>query len=251
MSVQGMELFKERFADFPDRYALIGGSACDLIVASRGLQFRRTKDLDIVILADRPAKDFAQTLWAFIGDGGYTCGWRNDNDVHFYRFTEPTDNAYPHMIELFARHPDFPLHNEDSEIGPLPLDEDVSSLSAILLNDAYYNFLTSGLDKVDGISIVDAAHIIPLKARAHIDLNDRKRNGQHVNSADLKKHKKDVMRLIAFVPAETHISLDPQIARDMQRFVAEMREENMRVDQLDIGMTLEQALDILEVIYKL
>ena len=57
MSVQGMELFKERFADFPDRYALIGGSACDLIFASRGLQFRRTKDLDIVILADRPAKD--------------------------------------------------------------------------------------------------------------------------------------------------------------------------------------------------
>ena len=59
------------------------------------------------------------------------------------------------------------------------------------------------------------------------------------------------MRLIAFVPAETHISLDPQIVRDMQRFVAEMREENMRVDQLDIGMTLEQALDILGVIYKL
>lgn len=120
MSVQGMELFKERFADFPDRYALIGGSACDLIFASRGLQFRRTKDLDIVILADRPAKDFAQTLWAFIGDGGYTCGWRNDNDVHFYRFTEPTDNAYPHMIELFARHLTFRFTTKTRKLDPFP-----------------------------------------------------------------------------------------------------------------------------------
>lgn len=251
MSVQGMDLFREKFADLSGQYALIGGSACDLIFANRGLQFRRTKDLDIVVLADRPAKEFAQALWAFIGDGGYTCGWRNDSDVHFYRFTEPLGNSYPHMVELFARHPDFSLRNEESEITPLSLDEDVSSLSAILLDDAYYDFLANGLDKIDGISIVDAAHIIPLKARAHIDLSDRKRSGRHVNDADLKKHKKDVLRLIAFIPAETRISLDSQIAGDMQRFVAEMRDEGMRVDQLDIGMTLEQALGTLEAIYRL
>lgn len=251
MSVRGMDVFKERFADFENHYALIGGSACDLIFSKQGLLFRATKDFDIVVLANRPAKEFAQTLWAFIKDGGYTCGWSNSDGVHFYRFTNPINDVFPHMIELFARHPDFPLHDEASEIAPLSLDKDVSSLSAILLNDAYYGFLTQGLDRVDGISVVDAAHIIPLKARAHVDLHDRKLAGQHVNEGDLKKHKKDVLRLIALIPRGIQIQLDQEIKDDMGRFVKEMRVDGVRVDQLGIGMTLEQALIVLEAVYRL
>lgn len=155
------------------------------------------------------------------------------------------------MIELFARHPDFPLHNEASEITPLPLDDDVSSLSAILLDNAYHNFLTQGLTQIDGVSIVDAAHIIPLKARAHVDLHDRKNAGQHVNSVDLKKHKKDILRLIPFVLTGEKVMIANQIKSDMRRFVDDLRKENPRVDQLGIGMTLPQALELLQQIYGL
>lgn len=42
MSVHGIELFKERFAGLKGQYALIGGSACDLIFSSQGLEFRAT-----------------------------------------------------------------------------------------------------------------------------------------------------------------------------------------------------------------
>lgn len=74
MTVYGMDKFREAFADVPDSYALIGGSACDLIMADIGLSFRATKDLDIVMLADRPAHEFGQALWNFVRDGGYECG---------------------------------------------------------------------------------------------------------------------------------------------------------------------------------
>lgn len=251
MTVPGIDLFKERLGGFANDYALIGGSACDLIFASQGLRFRATKDLDIVVLADRPAKEFAAALWSFIKEGEYTCGWRNSESVHFYRFTEPKSAAFPHMIELFARHPGFPLHNEATEIAPLPLDDDISSLSAILLDDAYYEFLTQGLTQIDGISLVDAAHIIPLKARAHVDLHSRKNAGQHVNDGDLKKHKKDVLRLVTLIPANAKVELALQIKQDMQRFIDDLDHESMRTDQLNLGMTLEQATETLQRIYGL
>ena len=47
--VRGLDLFREHFKDFADRYVLIGGTACDLIMSEVGLQFRATKDLDIVL----------------------------------------------------------------------------------------------------------------------------------------------------------------------------------------------------------
>lgn len=45
---------------------------------------------------------------------------------------------------------------------PLHIDDEVFSLSAILLNDDYYHFLLEGRTEKDGISILDAGHIIPL-----------------------------------------------------------------------------------------
>ncbi len=245
MSVHGMALFHEAFAEFGDSYALIGGSACDLLFSQEGLRFRATKDLDVVLLADRPSRDFGKVMWGFIRRGGYRCGWRNDDEVHFYRFTEPQNPSFPAMIELFARHPAFPLHEEHSTIVPLPLEGDISSLSAILLDDAYFSFLSEGL------SVVDAGHLIPLKARAHVDLQDRKRRGEHVNERDLKKHRKDVFRLLAILPAGASVSLHPQIRADMNAFVEDARGSRLRVDQLGLGMGLDEALELLKAFYGL
>jgi len=104
----------------------------------------------------------------------YEYGRPNSPDVHYHRFGKPKSSGFPKMIELFSRHPDFPLRNEASVIVPLPVEDDISSLSAILLDDDYYNFLKGGLVNISGINVPDVAHLIPLKARAHIDLNDAK-----------------------------------------------------------------------------
>ena len=46
--VKGMNQFKAHFAGFADRYVLIGGAACYLAMEEAGLEFRVTKDLDMV-----------------------------------------------------------------------------------------------------------------------------------------------------------------------------------------------------------
>ena len=43
--VRGLERFREHFADFVDRYLIIGGTACDLALTEAGLEFRATRDI--------------------------------------------------------------------------------------------------------------------------------------------------------------------------------------------------------------
>ena len=63
--------------------------------------------------------------------------------MHFYRFTDGK-SGYPAMIELFTRKLDAIQLPEDAVLTPLPMDEDISSLSAILLDNDYYEFLKQG-----------------------------------------------------------------------------------------------------------
>lgn len=37
--------------------------------------------------------------------------------------------------------------------------------------------------------------LIPFKMKAYLDLSMRKKNGEHVDSKNIKKHKNDVFRL--------------------------------------------------------
>lgn len=40
--VNGMESFREKFRDYPDCYTVIGGAACDILMAEAELNFRAT-----------------------------------------------------------------------------------------------------------------------------------------------------------------------------------------------------------------
>ena len=90
-------------------------------------------------------------------------------------------------------------------IIPIHITEDVSSLSAILLNDDYYQFMMEGRKIVDDICVMDAAYLIPFKMFAWIDLTDKKKKGEHVNKRDLAKHKYDVFRLLEIIPEDEKI----------------------------------------------
>lgn len=74
----------------------------------------------------------------------------------------------------------------DEGIIPIHMDEDTSSLSAILLNDDFYNFMLQGRAVVDGISVLRAEYLIPFKMFAWLDLKNKKQNGEHVDSRDIK-----------------------------------------------------------------
>ena len=105
------------------------------------------------------------------------------------------------MIEIFSRNPDFIILEDDAVLTPLLIDDEISSLSAILLNEAYYELLKTGQKMVDGIPVLSPTCLIPFKAKAWLDLKERKLNGDQVGSKNIKKHNNDVFRLALLITA--------------------------------------------------
>ena len=176
--VKGLEAFREHFRDSADRYLLIGGAACDLAMSAAALPFRATKDLDIVLCVEALDAAFVQKFWEFVRAGGYENQEKSTGEKQFYRFQKPTNPDYPFMLELFSRQPDVLQVAEGSHLTPLPIEEETSSLSAILLDNDYYNFIRAGRQEIEGVTTVGAAQLIALKARAWIDLTEREARGE-------------------------------------------------------------------------
>lgn len=177
--INGITIFREHFRNFKDQYTVIGGFACDILMNEAGLDFRQTVDIDMVLTVEALTTDFAKAFWSFIEAGGYQARQRSNGRPEFYRFINPTNPAYPKMIELFLRPQSNVVLQPDTHLMPLHINNEVSSLSAILLNDDYYRFLLDGRTVTDGISILDAEHIIPLKMKAWLDLKSKKAEGIH------------------------------------------------------------------------
>ncbi len=219
--VRGLDLFREWFAAYADQYLLIGGTAASLTMEDAGLPFRATKDLDIVLHVEALTPAFGEAFWNFVGAGGYQLQQvSNSGKPRFYRFQKPADERYPAMIELFARAPEGLSPAKGSLLTPIPLDEAVSSLSAILLDDTYYAFILAGRREMGGLSCVGEDRLIPLKAAAWLDLTARKDQGAAIDARDVRKHLNDVLRLSQLLTPATRIPLAPRIAADLARFLA-------------------------------
>jgi hypothetical protein len=74
------------------------------------------------------------------------------------------------MIELFSRNPfNFEI-DKSFKLSPIPIDADVSSLSAILMDDDYYHFVISNKihDDTTDVSYTPASVLIPLKVKMQV-----------------------------------------------------------------------------------
>ena len=142
--VSGFTKFKERFQGFENQYVIIGGTACDLIMENEELPFRATKDVDIVLIVESITTEFGRQFWEYVKEAGYEHLNKSTGNAQFYRFASPKSKEYPYMIEIFSRNPDFIVLEDDAVLTPLPIDDEISSLSAILLNEAYYELLKTG-----------------------------------------------------------------------------------------------------------
>lgn len=241
--MKGMDLFREHFAGFAHYYALIGGGACDIIMEEVGLEFRATKDLDIVILVEALDAAFGERFWAFVEAGGYQQRERSTGDKEFYRFQKPVNPNYPSMLELFSRAPDTITPADGSALTPLPVDEDIASLSAILLDDHYYLALTENRRIIDDVAVLDERLLIPFKAKAHLDLAIRRERGEAVDQKAVRKHRSDVFRLLQLLADDERISLPEPIMADLAAFAAKV-EAGGDFNPADIGIKSDAATEI-------
>ena len=138
------------------------------------------------------------------------------------------------MIELFSRRSEAIILPEDAVLTPLPMEDDVSSLSAILLDDDYYELVRSGSVVVDGVNVLDAAYLIPFKAKAWLDLTQKKAAGQSVDSKNIRKHKNDVFRLSALLTQQSNVVVTESVLADLRAFLVAMQEETVDLKQLGV-----------------
>ncbi len=250
--MKGLERFREHFADFADRYVIIGGTACDLSLTDAGLEFRATKDIDIVLCLETVDAEFGEAFWSFVKDGAYESLVAPADERRFYRFIKPQADGYPAILELFSRVPDVLGTEIAGHLTPVPIDDEVSSLSAILLGSDYYGWAHAGRTEIEGLPIVRPEHLIPLKAKAWLDLTERTAAGQRIDRKGIRKHRNDVFRLYAIVDPEYDALPADSIRSDMQQFIEQMRGED--IDLANFGLasaSLESVLDTLDQRYVL
>ncbi len=244
-----LEVFQEYFEEFEEQYAVIGGTACMLLFGDAGLQFRATQDIDMVICVDEIGVDFGRRLSDFLEAGKYKTRQKADGERAFYRFVGPEDFTFPKMIELFARRPIEDKLPDDFQYVRIPVEEDILSLSGILLDDNYYDAMQGHRRVIDGIPVVDIGVLVPFKIRAFLDLTRRREEGEQVKSDDIKKHKNDVFRLLQLFPGDMTMDLAADIRRDVAAYMDAIEKDDAFNPPQFGGVPKDQGLGLLRQVY--
>jgi Nucleotidyl transferase AbiEii toxin, Type IV TA system len=218
--IRGLDRFREHFAGYQKAFVLIGGVACHEWLASQRLEFRATKDIDIVLVVEALDQAFVKRFWEFIEAGKYQAREKATGDRELYRFHKPQDETYPVMLEIFSRKPLGIELGAGQHIVPVKFDEALASLSAILLDDAYYKLIVEQHNEEKNLPFANPASLIPLKARAWLDFAARSEPGEKVEGKDIAKHRTDVFRIAATLPGGTGPSLPESIKKDLNSFLA-------------------------------
>ena len=198
--VTGLEIFRSYFQDYPNDYVVIGGVACELALKSLDLEFRGTRDYDIVIVTDHlnVADGFGKQLKRFIQDGGYSASHRQSNDKPtFFRFLNPKNGDFPSKLEFATQKP---FEGWEWDFAPLVAEDFDSSLSAILFDQDYYRFILEHAIITHGISTMRLEGLIPLKCLAFLELSHQD-SPSPKNRANLEKHRQDIFDLANALPA--------------------------------------------------
>ena len=247
--VRGIEVFKEYFRDFPDNYIIIGGTACDIIMEESGLTARATKDIDIILIVEAISPEFIQKFWEFIKEGNYNRKEISNDERQYYRFLDPENEEFPQQIELFSRKPDLIKIDSEAHLTPIPIDDDLSSLSAILLDNTFYQFMLDHSEVIENVHRAKTEALIALKAKAYLDIKARIEQGVNENSKQLKKHKNDVFKLAMLFTGEERFKLPEPIKATLINFLKLVKEEIPTADVFKaMGMKGAKGEDAFEVI---
>jgi hypothetical protein len=117
------------------------------------------------------------------------------------------------------------------------------------LNDAYYNFIHESKIENDSLTVAPPESLIPLKARAWLDLTGR----QDTDEKDIKKHKNDVFRLFQVIAPDTRVVLPGSIKDDLQRFIQAVEADPPKsLKPFGLGATkADEVIKTLRSIYEL
>lgn len=117
------------------------------------------------------------------------------------------------------------------------------------VDDGYYEFIRDNATNVEGITLLDALHIIPLKMRAHIDINRSYEEGRRCNNIDRRKHRSDVARLADLLSPSARLELTGQMRVDAEDFLTDFASYVNRQTNRKERARLQDTLSFLEKVY--
>lgn len=224
--VKGLETFREAMLPYKDNFVIIGGTACDFQLRGTAMMPRATEDIDIIVVVERLTQEFVSAFWQFIHLGNYRVEKRinqaGTSVYALYRFTLQDEKlAYPQKIELLSRHSDLLGEPSGFHIEPIPTDELHQSLSAIIMDDDIYDFTINQAEEIDGLLVANNLALIVLKVNAYLNLRKEREEGRNVNSKDIKKHRSDVLKLVAAGIYPEPVEIEQKLYDAIQDFAEE------------------------------
>ena len=136
-----------------------------------------------------------------------------------FRFYKPRNDGFPYQIELLSRQPEVLSVPEGFHLTPIPVGEDISSLSAILMNEEFYHFALEHSTMEDELHVADTIGLICLKMKAYLNLSEQE---PPAHSSDIRKHMSDVFKLMASGNAAEPVALSANMKKDAMAFVEKM-----------------------------
>lgn len=252
--VVGLDKFKAFFRAFNDKFVVIGGTACDVILKDSEIEPRATDDIDMILIVDKMTPEFGRRIWQFIVEGNYQTRERKRGEgkepvPELFRFVKPNP-GYPVRIELLSTRPDILGEPTGFHLTPIPVDEDISSLSAIIMDPDCYDFTIANNTVEDGLRVANPVSLVCLKVRAFLNLTEEKKTNPNVRSKDIKKHRDDVFKLMAasFNP-ESRENVPESIKESLLRFVETMEASIPNLSlEASLGIDTEQSRILIDLI---
>lgn len=247
----GLDKFREAFEKFSDNYVIIGGTACEITMDGTSVRPRATHDIDMIVIVEKMSAEFGECFWNFVKEAGYHPERHKTKEnepgkYELYRFVNGK-NGYPEMIELLSRHPDILGEPKGLVIEPIPVGDDISSLSAIIMDDAYYRFTIEHSKLSDGIRHADSIALIALKTRAYLNLLQEKSDGRQVNTKDIKKHRSDVIKNIVLLELDETVIAPQSIVDCVHEFTSSIRGD-WDLLASSLAAATEQSVDIISIL---
>jgi len=250
--IQGLDHFKEYFKEDLDKFILIGGAATILSLESIGMsRYKGTKDLDLVFVIELLDNAFIKRFLEYVRLGEYETKVTNGKS-QFYRFENPKSDDFPKMIEILSRKPDIFIEIDLKTANKLTVAEEVASLSALILDENYYQFIRVNSVLQEGIYIASMECLVILKIRAYNDLKQKKEEGDpNVHSGDVNKHKNDVFRIAQNFNPNQKLQVTKYMKDDIKRFRDNLKNDKVNLKSLKVVGEVNEILDLIDSVFEI
>lgn len=233
-----------------DSYVIIGGIAAWLNLLELNANARATKDFDIVLCLEINNENFNKNIVSFLKAGGYINATSNKKKSA-YRFINPKTPGYPEIVEFFAPEDQIPKAL-NQYLKKIHITYEEEELSAIILEKPIYDFIISNKRfSRDGLPIITIPALIALKTYAYYQ-NKALYEAKKIKSEnDYKKHKSDIIRLLANMPKNIDKVKLPKILKDSAlKFREEISTSTPNIKGLKYDVTPNDLLKVYSKLYE-